>query len=215
MPAAAYVSFSTLSEEWTIRAYSNGTPIPLTAEGLHGSAFSPLRNGGDPTPALREAQRILTASGYSVQGSWAEGPVPGAGEYRATLNPYQHVVTTRGAVISPSNLVYARARGNQLPTDGDAAAIASWYQTPKGHGLTFAQLAQGSDVSPTALQLAITREALAPNPNSYAAKDMALLETWLDNAQRHPSEQELRTALTPAPRQARAAQRLARGRTGI
>lgn len=115
------------------------------------------------------------------------------------------IVTTSGATHSASPAVYANAA---QPRDQDAAAVASWYASARGHGMVFQALAQGSNVQPHYLAEAIAAERRWPN--TYQP-DMDILERWLDRTTRHSSEQ----SLTPAPRQARAAQRLAKGRTGV
>lgn len=121
-------------------------------------------------------------------------------------------VTTHGTRHATSTEVYSRIASQQTITDECAAALASWYQSPRGHGLTFAQLAQGSHVLVTDLQDAIAAESALPG--TYGP-DLDALSDWLNSTAHHPSDEDLRAALTPSPRQAKAAARLAKGRTGV
>lgn len=76
------------------------------------------------------------------------------------------------------------------PRDQDAAAVASWYQSPVNQGAVFAALAQGSDVQPGYLYAAIQAERALPG--TYGP-DMDILERWLERAPRHET-------MTPASR---------------
>lgn len=59
---------------------------------------------------------------------------------------------------STSAEVAARIANRDRLTAGDAAAIASWYQSPRGHGAVFAALASGADVDRVDLLDALSAE---------------------------------------------------------
>ena len=84
---AAYATWTPATTDWRVTAYDDGAPLPLLAEGMHGSAYDP-RVTGSMNAGLREAGRILTGSGLATAGPWTAGPqTPEAAEYRITLAP--------------------------------------------------------------------------------------------------------------------------------
>lgn len=93
-------------------------------------------------------------------------------------------ISTHRARHSGSDTVAASIASGQPLTDADAAAIASYYQTPAGHGLTFAMLAQGSPVESADVLAAIAAELSTVTPardndgsEDYRA-ELGALEAW-------------------------------------
>jgi hypothetical protein len=67
---------------------------------------------------------------------------------------------------------------SKAPSNEVAATIASWYQTPWGHGLTFARLAQGSEVLREDLADAIGHQIGESREHD---RDMWALSTWMES----------------------------------
>jgi hypothetical protein len=66
----------------------------------------------------------------------------------------------------------------KVPSNAVAATIASWYQTPGGHGLTFALLQQGSEVLREDLSDAITSESAESAEHD---RHMWTLSMWMES----------------------------------
>lgn len=88
------------------------------------------------------------------------------------------MISTNGARHSTSLEVSSRIAMGATVRDGDAAAIASWFQTPRGHGLTFALLAQGSDVARADVLAAIVAESAIPGVDAAVGAELDALATW-------------------------------------
>jgi hypothetical protein len=89
--------------------------------------------------------------------------------------------------------IHVREFSSDAPeiSDGAAAAIASWWQAPKGHGYAFAQLASTGRVRLEDLADDISgvydiARAIGDDPVS-ACRYMDYLSTWALN---HPSRQD-------------------------
>lgn len=90
------------------------------------------------------------------------------------------LISTSGARHSSSREVAAHIAAGLWLTDADAAAVASWFQSPRGHGLTFALLAQGSQVDSADVQAAITAELALPSTDVDVIPELLALAAWAD-----------------------------------
>lgn len=88
-----------------------------------------------------------------------------------------HTVTTDHARHSTSLEVASRLAMGATLQAGDAAAIASWYQSPAGHGAVLAQFASGRPTSRGELLEAVLRE-LVSAPDDQRA-ELSALVTWV------------------------------------
>lgn len=91
----------------------------------------------------------------------------------------------RGTVHLTSDFVYAMCQvreGSAEITDSAAAAIAAWYQSPRGPGATFAALVSHFPVTVADLEDAISYE-LSQMPAGATVDRLALgmLATWAMN----------------------------------
>lgn len=90
------------------------------------------------------------------------------------------LISTNRARHSTSREVAARIAQGESLHRSDAAAVASWFQTPTGHGLTFALLAQGTPVDSADVQAAITAELALPTTDVDIIPELLSLAAWAD-----------------------------------
>jgi len=79
---------------------------------------------------------------------------------------------------STSAEVTARLDAEQPFTPGDAAAVASWYQSPAGLGAVFASFASGLPVHRPAMLDAITSELTLGNSDPQSGPELRALAAW-------------------------------------
>lgn len=90
------------------------------------------------------------------------------------------LISTGNVRHSTSVEVAYRLAHNPPLRDADAAAIASWFQSPGGHGATFAALASGAAVHDHYLLIAITAELESGEHNAdpHVAVELEALAAW-------------------------------------
>lgn len=88
------------------------------------------------------------------------------------------LISTNRTRHATSREVAARIASGESLHRADAAAVASWFQSPRGHGLTFAMLAQGSAVERRDVLDAITAEMNAPTTDGAVAAELLALAAW-------------------------------------
>jgi hypothetical protein len=85
-------------------------------------------------------------------------------------------ISTDAARHSTSAVVTASIASGEGLSDSDAAAIASWYATARGHGLTLHLLSQGTPVALDDVLAAIDAELSTAYDSG--ARELQALRAW-------------------------------------
>lgn len=79
-----------------------------------------------------------------------------------------------------SREVFALLNEDQPLTDAAALAVASWYQSARGYGYTFAMLASTGTVITNDLRDSIRHELAETNDDAGQVREITALAEWLE-----------------------------------